>query len=164
MAQLNNTTINGDCNITGNLTITTGGGKINPIVDLIYPIGSYFITENITLFPDVNAVANYFGGTWVRVNSLFLRSTSDNSTIGKNGTTAQDGGEATVKLEVKHLPSHSHSIYRAGNGGGNWDGSGLAGSPKNSYAGNINSGSTGNNESHNNLPPYRNVIFYRRTA
>ena len=63
MAQLNSTTINGDCNITGNLTITTGGGKINPIVDLIYPIGSYFITENITLFPDVNAVANYFGGT-----------------------------------------------------------------------------------------------------
>lgn len=28
MAQLGTTNINGDCNITGNLTITTGGGRL----------------------------------------------------------------------------------------------------------------------------------------
>lgn len=30
---------------------------------------------------------------------------------------------------------HRHSVYRAGNGGGAWDGAGLAGSPRNDYAG-----------------------------
>lgn len=71
MAQLNDTLINGDCNITGNLTITTGGGKINPIVDLIYPIGSYFFSNSST-FSTKEAVQNHFGGTWVKLGDGYF--------------------------------------------------------------------------------------------
>lgn len=71
MAQLGTTNINGDCNITGNLTITTGGGKINPLVDLIYPVGSYFFS-NSTNFATVEQVEKHFGGTWTKLGDGFF--------------------------------------------------------------------------------------------
>ena len=102
---------------------------------------------------------------------------------GRNIAIGDVGGEETHMLTINEMPVHSHSaisnvcgehthsIYRAGNGGGSWDGSGLAGSSKNSYAGYVNSGSSGGHSHtinitnsgsglpHNNMPPYYALAY-----
>lgn len=59
---------------------------------------------------------------------------------------SSNGGEEIGLAQLDEFKSHTHiqnphghTVYRAGNGGGAWDGSGLAGSPKNDYAGHPNS-------------------------
>lgn len=100
-----------------------------------------------------------------------------------NRVSGSSGGEETHILTVNEMPVHGHTgttnatgghvhtIYRAGNGGGNWDGAGLAGSPRNDYAGYVNSNSSGNhshilsvnstggNQAHNNMPPYYALAY-----
>jgi len=80
-------------------------------------------------------------------------------TLNGGGITSADitsasasGGSVAVNnhtLTIAQIPSHTHPIYRAGDGGGSWDGSGLAGSPRNAWAGNVSSLATGGGEGHN---------------
>lgn len=157
------------------------------IVDLIYPVGSYFITESENL-NTVAKVQAHFGGTWVQVTGRFLYgSTSAGAT----------GGEATHTLTVDEMPSHTHLQNKHhhnllsnnygnanANGFGNGDGvrgvSGVwtNGNQTNRYYEKDNNNrenqlvsdttptnqNTGGGQAHNNMPPYREVYMYRRTA
>lgn len=70
------------------------------IIDMIYPVGSIYISANET------SPSALFGGTWEQIKDKFLLSAGD--TYGA-GTT---GGEAAVKLTAAQsgIPAHSHGL------------------------------------------------------
>lgn len=115
----------------------------------VYPVGSIYFAYNH------EDPAVLFGGTWVRLENTFLWATNANGEIGKTG------GEASVKLTVDEIPSHSHNV-------------GLETSKlqqgthysRVTAAGNSTSvvSSTGGGKAHNNMPPYIEVSAWRRTA
>ncbi len=63
-----------------------------------------------------------------------FKSHKHNVAVASTGETASAGAH-THTASTASAGAHTHTVYRAGNGGGNWDGVGLAGSPKNDYAG-----------------------------
>lgn len=67
------------------------------IIDLIYPIGSIYMSVN-----DVSP-ENLFGGQWEKLKNRFLIGSGD---IYSNGAT---GGETTHTLTVSEMPSHTHT-------------------------------------------------------
>ena len=111
----------------------------------------------------VNSISpqTLFGGTWIQIKDRFLLACGDTYT---NGAT---GGEATHKLTVNEMPSHSHAIntvIKGTNAGGGapirlqsdfyqWGGTGI-------YTLDSNGGS----QPHNNMPPYLAVYIWKRTA
>ena len=141
-------------------TITPDKLNKQAFVDLIYPVGSVYIS---TTLATATQVQNVLGGTWVawgagRVPVGFDSSQTEFNTVGKTG------GEKTHKLTVAEMPSHKHEVYRTGDGGGSW--TGLAGSPDNIYKGWVSDvvSNTGGGGSHNNLQPYVVCYMYKRTA
>ena len=72
----------------------------NTYLNKAHPVGSIYITTNYTT---VNEVAAAFGGTWVVFgNGKTIKSST--------GTSESTGGSNSVTLEIKNLPSHSHTI------------------------------------------------------
>lgn len=158
------------------------------IVDLIYPIGSIYMSVNST------SPATLFGGKWERIQDRFLLAAG--STYAAGGF----GGEATHTLTVYELPDHrhtfttdsagdhTHSLNRVlGNSGGDWTGDkagNLSGSGRKfgyinsdytiktvtntgSGGAHTHSGTTngaGGSQPHNNMPPYLTVYMWKRTA
>ncbi len=78
-----------------------GAATKQAMLDFIYPVGSYFITQN-TNFNTVEKVQTHFGGGWIRVNSGTLYA-SNNDNVGVN-----DGSD-TVTLTEDNLPAHKHN-------------------------------------------------------
>ena len=133
------------------------GNTNSAIVDLIYPVGSIYMSVNTT------NPATLFGGTWVQIKDRFLLAKGDSYT--SNGAT---GGESNHKLTENEMPSHSHTVSSGWNpnGGGidriqylqldgqyRWNGMGDT-----RFLGN-----TGGNQAHNNMPPYLVVNIWKRT-
>lgn len=136
-----------------------GGGwyYLNNLLDNIYPVGSIFIST-VNTNP-----STYFGGTWERIKGRFLLA-ADDSTY-KLGAT---GGEATHKLTVDEMPSHSHTFSGVNTGA--------------SATGNLGSypariwqdtapnwtgyfiHNSGGSQSHNNMPPYLVVYVWKRVS
>lgn len=72
--------------------------NFNPtLTDLIYPIGSIYMSVNTTS-PSV-----LFGGVWEQIQGRFLLAAD---TVNPVGTT---GGEARHTLTTAEMPSHTHS-------------------------------------------------------
>lgn len=163
----------------GNLVIEKATGdpvtiKISSPLDA-YPVGSFYFSQNST------SPATLFGGTWEQLEQGRVLLSQ-----GTNYPAGSTGGEATHTLTVAEMPSHnhngstasagnhSHTVYRSGNGGGNW--TGLAGSPSNEFAGNVNTssagfhshtvtiGNNGSGQAHNIMQPYLSVYIWQRTA
>ena len=110
-----------------------------------FPIGYIYLSTS-----NVNP-GQFFGGTWKPIKDRFLLLAGDTY---KGG---QTGGEATHKLTINEMPSHTHK-YRLAYG--NTD-------PAQGFAyGNTSSGTfsgdfiqnMGENQAHNNMPPY--VVVY----
>lgn len=145
--------------------------KDNLLADLIYPIGSIYMSAN-----SVNP-GTLFGGTWERVSGKFLLGADDTYTAGSTG------GEAEHTLTVNEIPAHEGHLYS------NFDNSGYAdrGGDDNSYY--VNSSATdysnyanrpykivsgnelvmqgytrGGGLAHNNMPPYLAVYIWKRTS
>ena len=151
-------------------------GKKLMTLDMVYPIGSIFMSMNHTT-PEQVATA-LGGGTWEswgagRVPVGVDTGQTEFKTVGKTG------GEKTHKLTVDEMPNHYHDVVYGKNdattgvtisctGSGNqvlnlngwaWD--------KNSnapYGNNVYSKKTGGGKAHNNLPPYITVYMWKRTA
>lgn len=73
-------------------------GKMTPDFDLIYPIGSIYLSVN-----NVNP-GTLFGGTWEQIQNQFLLGAGNVYTAGNTG------GSATKSIAVTNLPSHTHSV------------------------------------------------------
>ena len=127
-----------------------------------HPVGSYYWSENST------DPANLFGGTWVQVKDKFILAAGDIHAVG------EAGGEETVKLEEKHMPSHNHNIGYEGSYGFsklkfgygqdlNTHSAIIQGNATTSWK-EIEVSNTGNNEAHENMPPYVTAYCWKRIA
>ena len=90
MAQLGNTQIFGNLNVSGSIN--------GNIVDLVYPVGSIYISASST------EPSLLFGGTWSALGGRFLIGVNSTYTAGSTG------GSATHTLTTAEMPSHSHTI------------------------------------------------------
>ena len=152
----------------------TGNVFFDNLVDLIYPVGSIYISVNST------NPATLFGGTWSQLQNRFLLGAGSSYTAGATG------GAATVTLTTDQMPSHTHTISSSGthnhtgysrsvmSGGGNYVTLGTSATDDvsaTSYKITSSEGAhthspakTGGGESHNNMPPYLVVYMWKRTA
>lgn len=126
----------------------------NYILDNVYPIGSIYMSVNSTN-PE-----NLFGGTWEQIQGRFLFGMNSSYPAGSTG------GEITHKLTQGEMPKHNHIIY-APNAGGPDKGAALGfpevSSPNTWWAAACMTEQAGNNEAHNNMPPYLSVYIWKRT-
>lgn len=128
--------------------------KIN-VVDLIYPVGSIYMSVNST------SPATLFGGTWQQIKDTFLLSAGDTYTAGNTG------GEATHTLTQAEIPNYVGTIRIKDDTAPSQGGSGdmLLYSWTDKWRSSVNNlfNELGGN-AHNNMPPYLVVYMWKRTA
>lgn len=126
------------------------------IVDMIYPIGSYYWSSNAT------NPSSIFGGAWEQVKDRFVLAAGDTYAAGSTG------GEASHTLSIDEMPWHDHDLrnvlvnslngtqVNVGSGGGIISFSSVEGINK--------TNATGRSQPHNNMPPYIVAYCWHRTA
>jgi microcystin-dependent protein len=156
---------------------------VSQTLQTIYPVGAYYISESAT-----NPATLFGFGTWELLTDRTLMGAGSSYAVGAQG------GEATHTLTVAEMPSHRHALGLSTDNDGNhslsrpnsviWapsDHSPEANYPtgtKRKFGVNGTFGdrgvtefydcgwisTTGTSSAHNNLPPYRAVYIFRRTA
>lgn len=130
---------------------TFGGMTVSQFVDMIYPVGSIYMSANAT------SPETLFGGTWESIGGRFL--------LGADATYAagSTGGETTHTLTSDEMPAHRHAIYMGGESdNGEFWGPNVV-TPQNKTSANATD-TSGGNQPHNNMPPYLAVYMWQRTA
>lgn len=113
-----------------------------------YPVGAIYLSYVDT------SPASIFGGSWTQIQNRFLVG------VGSSYAAGATGGEATHKLTVDELPSHSHNYsYPGYEAGGGWYGAN--GTAKGNM---VATTAAGGGAAHENRPPYLAVYMWRRTA
>lgn len=148
-------TANATSNKTANITVPTN----TDILNLIYPVGSIYMSATLAT---AAAVGSAIGGTWVAWGAGRVPVGVDTSDTDFDAA-EETGGEKTHTLTVDEMPNHQHEVYgrtgstAAGSNcfqGRNWNGTAVI----------TNTGSTGGGDPHNNLQPYITCYMYKRTA
>lgn len=173
-------------NISGNATNDGNGDNIAStylkkatVIDVIYPVGSIYMSMSATNPHDLFGV-----GTWERISQGRMLLGADDSTYEAGAT----GGEATHTLTAAEMPAHSHGISNSGDhthfvyGSDDRNGAGYAGdgidtggnshfrdrnnryttSSAGAHTHTINN--AGGGAAHNNMPPYLVCYIWQRTA
>lgn len=137
------------------------------IVDLIYPVGSIYMSVNST------SPATLFGGKWKRIQDRFLLAAGSTYAAGKMD------GEATHTLTAAEMPSHAHPtddgkqyITMPATGAsparkhvkGDSSSSIYALCSADNPIYRKDAPSAGGGGAHNNMPPYLTVYMWKRTA
>ena len=139
------------------------------LLDLIYPVGSIYMSVN-SASPDT-----LFGGTWVRLEDVFLLA------AGAKHAAGSTGGEESHTLTASEMPTHNGHLsagiagtapYEKGNYKGYLNSStmtayGDIGRGWNVYSGNEMhpaSEAVGGGQPHNNMPPFIQVAMWKRIA
>ena len=136
------------------------------LLNYIYPVGSIYMSVNNV------SPATFLGGTWEQLKDKFLLGAGDTYSNGETG------GEATHVLTEQEMPTHGNHLYKD-----YWDqNKGNANKLYLSTATMSQYGSTprgwlgkdgevypagqdlGENQAHNNMPPYLVVYMWKRTA
>lgn len=140
------------------------------LLNLIYPIGSIYITT------DSNNPKDFLGGTWELFGQgkTLVGVKPEDTTYGVSGN---EGGEYTHTLTNEEMPMHKHTEYATvGNIAYNKPTSAQGNDTicsieyteydnKNvSYEPTVLTGWSGEGQPHNNMPPYITVYMYKRTA
>lgn len=139
---------------TNKANIEKNKTEISKIIDKVYPVGAIYMSTVAT------SPEELFGGKWEPINNRFLYAS------GKYSAGAS-GGEETHVLSIAEMPAHNHDIYNSRNAPqktqreyldvmANWGYGGVE-----STASILN---RGNNQPHNNMPPYLVVYMWKRTA
>ena len=133
----------------GDTVDLSGYVQKNELLNLIYPVGSIYISVNST------SPASLFGGTWEILNDVFLLA------AGSYANAGTFGGEAEHTLTVDEMPSHSHGVpYMSGyDTGTEWVGQSGTAAPQTR-----NTDINGGGAAHNNMPPYMAVYMWKRTV
>lgn len=121
------------------------------LIKELYPqVGDYYITENET------SPAERYGGTWERLEDVFLLAAGGTYALGATG------GEATHTLTLEEIPSHRHYGVRrnyAGDSGTHSMGASNGDESTSPYT-----DYTGGDQPHNNMPPYVAVYIWKRIS
>lgn len=127
------------------------------LMNMLYPVGSYYITESSDL-NTVDKVNAYFGGTWERIADVFLLGAGNSYALGATG------GEETHTLTVAEMPRHNHALNSPTMLGSPYDGGNSVYRVPPSQTSNAvyTISYAGGDKPHNNMPPYRAVYMYRR--
>lgn len=127
-------------------------------VNLIYPIGSIYISINNKNPSDI------FGGIWEQIKGKMLIGVDEDDS--DFATSKLTGGEKEHTLTIDEMPQHDHNFFRGFDGGekivslqatlknGTWD----------SITDHTSMTATGGSKPHNNMPPYYTVYIFVRTA
>lgn len=131
------------------------------------------IIMSTTLNTQAKVIEQYGGTTWTKIEGRFLLGASSGYPV--NAT----GGEATHTLTIDEMPSHYHDLHDSYTFA--WGKGGLS-NPVNITGALANGGdppsndlvtsqnywnkteSTGGGQPHNNMPPYKAVYIWERTA
>lgn len=164
--------------------IDTGITNIQQIFNLIYPIGSYYMSSSAT------NPGTLFGGTWEQITDRMIMAAGSSYAVGTTGgatshthtSAAHTHTTAGHALTINEMPSHKHGIYSGyGDGSNNTDAfryqfwasnnqkfnsflsESVGGGASHSHGdtGSTTPGATG---SSNHLPPYIVAYIWRRTA
>lgn len=133
----------------------------NPIIMGGEALLEKYYKEGRIYFSTVNeSPASFIGGTWERIEDVFLLCAG---TIYAAGTR---GGEANVTLTIGQMPRHSHSYDILGGGDRSSTDQNIAYEEtwNNYQAFGYVTGDTGGNQPHNNMPPYEAVYAWVCTA
>ena len=144
-----------DVQVDGALQV---GGK--SLLDMVYPVGSIYLSVSGT---DPQTL---FGGTWARLEDMFLLA------AGAKHAAGSTGGEESHILTEPEIAPHKHAMAYGPESSASSTGFpyGIAaGSATNSaggrgYASNLGTFSAGGGQPHNNMPPYLAVYTWKRTA
>ena len=135
--------------------------KASDLLDILYPVGSIYMN-----YANSTSPASTLGGSWTRIYNKFLVGAGSSYTIGS------EGGEEFHQLTTAEIPNHTHNT----NVRLQWVDSPVsnslnftwASSPANLHVLGGNEGpwtsGVGGGQAHNNMPPYRAVWMWRRTA
>ena len=121
------------------------------------------IIHSTTLDTEAKVIAQYGGTTWVKIEGKFLLGTSSSHAINTTG------GAETVTLTLNQIPSHNHGIC-GGAGMITFKNNAGTEDPQIKTSGSraaVNLWGTdnaGGGQSHNNMPPYKTVYIWERTA
>ena len=135
--------------------ITSSKLAVSSIIDIFYPVGSYYETSDTTFNPNTS-----WGGTWAEDTAGKVLVALDSGTFSTVGGT---GGEETHTLVTSEIPSHSHGTpFHYGNNGSTT----AHGTAYNNTMGatTIATGTAGGGDAHNNLQPYIVIKRWHRTA
>lgn len=144
-----------DVQVDGDLQV---GGK--SLLDMVYPVGSIYLSVSGT---DPQTL---FGGTWARLEDVFLLA------AGAKHAAGSTGGEESHILTEPEIAPHKHAMAYGPESSGDSTGFSYgidSGSATNSaggrgYASNLGTFSAGGGQPHNNMPPYLAVYTWKRTA
>lgn len=127
------------------------------ILDIIYPVGSVYLSWNST------DPKNLFGGTWTRLSGGFLYGCV--SSVGTGNGTGTSTNSHT--LTINEMPAHSHTLNKTGRPL-YWDSGltamgGLTGGSTVQYTWDCGTQSAGGGKGHSHNIPYIAVFAWRRT-
>lgn len=143
------------------LTVSDLASNVNNLsntIDILTPsIGEIYITTS-SEHPSVK-----FGGVWEQIKDMFLLAAGDTYSVGSTG------GEATHTLTIDEMPSHNHifnrhQLWRTESVPESGESNGYGASNKTLTVYSDNTSSTGENQSHNNMPPYLSVYVWKRIS
>lgn len=142
-----------DCNQSVSPTKSYPGVSYNKatLEDNKYPVGAIYMSTSST------SPASFFGGTQERIKDRFLLAAGDTYAAGRTG------GEATHKLTIDEMPSHTHVLNIGWGDGATDSGAGKTkggNSPQSRWTANY----TGGSAAHNNMPPYLSVYMWKRVS
>jgi len=135
--------------------------------NMFYPVGSIYISTSNISPEDWQWVKNMNPTTgtwkWERIQGRFLigaGSATDTNNKQMSFNAGAVGGEYEHKLTIEEMPSHSHTYennpYRENAGGSSH-------AAENELV-ETETGKTGGDQAHNNIPPYIAVYMWKRTA
>lgn len=145
----------------GTMTVSDVQNMIEQRLGTIYPVGSIYMSVSGT------NPGTLFGGVWESIEGQFLigvGSHTDDNNETWQFSSGQAHGEYKHQLTISEMPSHSHSQYVTANSGNsgirrdyNQDGN-CERYPQ------CDTGLTGGNGAHNNMPPYLAVYMWKRVS
>ena len=143
--------------------------QLNGLLDLFYPVGSYYETSDITFYPSVK-----WGGTWVQDTKGYVTvgALTDGEDTPREGGLDIDGGvtkgEVEHTLTIDEMPSHRHTLTSWKYYGNDPQNGGKIAKTYDEADYNASSESpitrTGGSQPHNNIQPSIGVYRWHRIA